>query len=68
MQDVHQAAQWLPSLDVPSAVDRWRRFNDVLMDAARSTDHVHVIDATRSVEEVENDVREWIVAKLQSCS
>ena len=50
------------------AVDRWTRFNDVLIDAARTTDHVHVIDATRSVGEVETDVRGWILKRLQRCS
>jgi predicted ABC-type ATPase/DNA-directed RNA polymerase subunit RPC12/RpoP len=50
---------------IQAAVDRLGRFNDVLMDAARSTDGVDVIDATRSVGQVERDVREWIVAKLQ---
>jgi hypothetical protein len=49
-------------------MDRWRRFNDVLVDGARSTDGVEAIDATRSVGEVESDVRGWILARLQSCS
>ncbi len=38
-------------------MDRWGRFNDVLIDAASSTDDVHTIDATRSAGEVESDVR-----------
>jgi len=53
---------------IEAAVDRWGRFNDVLMDAARSTDCVDAIDATRSVGEVESDVRGWIMAKLQPYS
>ena len=53
---------------IEAAVDRWGRFNDVLIDAARSTDGVDAIDATRSVGEVESDVRGWIIAKLQRCS
>jgi broad-specificity NMP kinase len=50
------------------AVERWTRFNDVLIDAARTTHHAHVIDATRSVGEVETDVRGWILKRLQGCS
>jgi 2-phosphoglycerate kinase len=53
---------------IEAAVDRWRRFNDVLIDAARSTDGVEAIDATRSVGEVESDVRGWILARLQGRS
>ena len=45
-------------------VDRWTQFNEVLTDAARTADHVRVIDATRSVGEVEGDVRRWILSKL----
>jgi predicted ABC-type ATPase/DNA-directed RNA polymerase subunit RPC12/RpoP len=50
---------------IEAAVDRWGRFNDVLLDAARSTDGVDVIDATRSDGQVESDVRGWILARLQ---
>ena len=46
-------------------MDRRRQFNDVLIDAACSTDDVHTIDATRSADEVESDVHRWILAKLQ---
>jgi hypothetical protein len=53
---------------IEAAVDLWRRFNAVLIDAARSTEDVHAIDATRSVGEVESDVRGWILARLQGCS
>jgi gluconate kinase len=53
---------------IEAAVDRWGRFNDVLIDAARSTNDMHVIDATRSVGQVERDVRGWILARLQGCS
>lgn len=53
---------------IEEAVDRWRRFNDLLMDAARLTDHVDVIDATRSVAEVESDVGRWILRRLQGRS
>jgi gluconate kinase len=53
---------------IETAVGRWGRFNDVLIDAARSTDGVDAIDATRSVGQVESDVRVWILAKLQRCS
>jgi hypothetical protein len=52
---------------VDAAVDRWREFNDVLMDAARTTDNVYGIDATRSVDEVERDLRSWVLARLQGC-
>ncbi len=50
---------------IEEAVDRWSRFNDALTDAARSADNVQAIDATRSVGEVESDVREWLLARLQ---
>jgi dephospho-CoA kinase/DNA-directed RNA polymerase subunit RPC12/RpoP len=53
---------------IEAAVDRWRRFNDVLVDAARSTEDVHIIDATRSVGEVETDAEEWILARLHGWS
>ena len=53
---------------IEAAVDRWSRFNDVLTDAAHATDHVHVIDATRSIGEVEGDVRGWVLERLQRCS
>jgi broad-specificity NMP kinase len=53
---------------IEAAVDRWSRFNDVLIDAARSTGDGHSVDATRSVGEVESDVRDWIFARLQGCS
>jgi hypothetical protein len=46
-------------------VDRWSQFNDVLIDSARSTDDVQAIDATRPVDEVESDVRDWVLARLQ---
>jgi hypothetical protein len=49
---------------IEAAVDRWSRFNDVLIGTARSTDDVHAIDATRPVDEVESDVRDWVLAKL----
>ena len=32
-----------------------------------ATDHAHVIDATRSIGEVEGDVRGWILDRLQRC-
>ncbi len=50
---------------IEAAVDRWGRFNDVLIDAASSIKDVHVIDATRSIGVVEGDVRGWILARLQ---
>ena len=53
---------------IEAAVDQWSRFNDVLMDAANSSNDVHAIDATRSVGEVEIDVREWVLARLKSWS
>jgi hypothetical protein len=53
---------------IEAAVDRWSRFNDVLTDAAHATDHGHVIDATRSIDEVEGDVRGWVLERLQRCS
>ena len=53
---------------IEAAVDQWSRFNDVLMDAANSSNDVHAIDATRSVGEVESDVREWVLARLKSWS
>ena len=59
---------WTDTQSIEAAVDRWSRFNDVLTDAANATDHAHVIDATRSVGEVESDVRAWILARLQRCS
>ena len=50
-------------------MDRWSRFNDVLIEeAANSIGDVHAIHATRSVGEVERDVRGWILARLESCS
>jgi predicted ABC-type ATPase len=48
-----------------AAVDRWGRFNDALMDAVSSVDDMDVVDATRSVDEVEGDVRAWILDRLQ---
>ena len=51
---------------IEAAVDRWGRFNDVLIDAASSINDVHVIDATRSVGEVERDVRHRVLTKLQA--
>ncbi len=51
-----------------AAVDRWDQFNLDLMDAARSTENVRVINAARSVEEVQGDVRDWILARLQGWS
>ena len=59
---------WTDTQTIEAAVDRWSRFNVVLKDAANATDDVHVIDATRTVGEVESDVRAWIVARLQRCS
>ncbi len=53
---------------IRAAMDRWSRFNDVLTDAARATDHAHVIDATRSIGEVEGDVRGWILDSLLRAS
>ena len=53
---------------IEAAVDRWSRFNDVLTEAALATDHVHVVDATRSIGEVESDVRGWVLERLQRCS
>jgi hypothetical protein len=50
---------------IEAAVDRWSRFNDVLLDAARSTDQVYVVDATRPLGEVEGDVLDWMLARLQ---
>jgi thymidylate kinase len=50
---------------IEAAVDRWRRFNDVLADVARSAENVQAIDATRPVGEVEGDVREWLLARLR---
>ena len=50
---------------IEAAVDRWGRFNDVLIDAASSINDVHAIDATRSVGEVERDVRDWVLTRLQ---
>jgi len=52
---------------IEAAVDRWARLNDVLIDGASSVNDVHMIDATRSVGEVEADVRRWVLARLQSC-
>jgi hypothetical protein len=46
-------------------VDQWSQFNDALVDAACSISDAQVLDATRSIGEVESDVREWIVAKLE---
>jgi gluconate kinase len=57
--------------DAPSiaaAVERWSQFNDVLMDAVHGSDHVHLIDATRPIGEVESDVREWIIERLRQYS
>ncbi len=59
---------WTDTQSIEAAVDRWSRFNGVLKDAAHASDQVHVIDATRSVGEVEGDVRAWILARLQRCS
>jgi predicted ABC-type ATPase len=56
---------WTDTQSIEAAVDRWNRFNDVLTDSARATDHVDVIDATRPTGEVERDVRGWIVERLQ---
>ena len=42
-------------------------FNDVLIETASSVDDVHVIDATRSICEVEGDVRAWVLERLH-CS
>jgi predicted ABC-type ATPase len=56
---------WTDTQSIEAAVDRWSRFNDVLTDSARATDHVDVIDATRPTGEVERDVRGWIVERLQ---
>jgi hypothetical protein len=53
---------------IEAAVDRWRQFNRDLVDAARSTDNVYAIDATRSIADVESDVRDWILARLHGCS
>jgi 2-phosphoglycerate kinase len=50
---------------IEEAVDQWSQFNDALIQAARSTDDVYVIDAARSLREVESDVRDWIFANLQ---
>ncbi len=50
-----------------AAVDRWGRFNDVLIETASSVNDVHVIDATRSIAEVEGDVRAWVLERLR-CS
>jgi hypothetical protein len=52
---------------IEAAVDRWGRFNDVLVDADSSVTDVDVIDATRSVGEVEGDVRAWVLERL-GCS
>ena len=53
---------------IEAAVDRWSRFNDVLTEAALATDRVHVVEATRSIGEVEGDVRGWVLERLQRCS
>jgi gluconate kinase len=65
---IRRVGSWSDTDRIEAAVDRWGRVNDVLTDAARSTDGVDAIDATRSVDEVESDVRGWIIAKLQRCS
>ncbi|HET9117431.1 MAG TPA: AAA family ATPase [Pseudonocardiaceae bacterium] len=49
---------------IEMAVARWHQFNEALVTEAGSTDEAIVIDATKSVSEVECDVREWIFTKL----
>jgi 2-phosphoglycerate kinase len=53
---------------IEAAVDQWSQFNDALMDASRSINDVHTIDASRSIDEVERDVRDWILARLHGYS
>ncbi len=65
---MRRAGSEVDSQRIEAAVDRWSRFNDVLMDAASSINDVHAIDATRPVDEVESGVRGWILARLHRCS
>ena len=57
---------WTDTQTIDEAVDRWHRFNEALVDAAGRTEDALMIDASRSVGEVEPDVRDWVLAKLQN--
>jgi predicted ABC-type ATPase len=51
---------------VTASITRWTDFNDELLAAALETPHTTVIDASRSTDAIEQDVREWINARVIS--
>ncbi len=57
---------WTDTQTIDEAVDRWHRFNEALVDAAGRTEDALMIDASRSVSEVEPDVRDRVLTRLQN--
>ncbi len=64
---VRRVGAWTDIETIEAAVDRWSRFNDALVDAAGRTEDALMIDASRPVSEVEPDIRDWVLAKLENC-
>ena len=46
-------------------IERWVYFNDALMSAVREVPTATVVDASRTVQQVEPDVRHWIGARVR---